>query len=43
MNFTFDVAALVSTFPIIGMGMAGVFSVIILIWLSIVALTKIGK
>ena len=38
-----NVSGLVSTFPIMLSGMGGVFAVIILIWLSIVALTKISK
>ena len=38
-----DFPALVSTFPIMLSGMGGVFAVIILIWISIAALTKFGK
>lgn len=39
----FDVQGLVSTFPIMVKGMAGVFSVIIAIWISIVLMIKIFK
>ncbi|WMJ85006.1 OadG-related small transporter subunit [Oscillospiraceae bacterium LTW-04] len=38
-----NVQALIDVLPLAGQGMAGVFLVIVLIWLSIVALTKFFK
>ena len=39
----FDWQAVISTLPIIAKGMAGVFGVIIVIWISIVVMLKAFK
>ena len=39
----FDFQAIVHTLPIIAKGMAGVFGVIIIIWISIVIMLKAFK
>lgn len=39
----FDFQAIVSTLPIIAKGMAGVFGVIIVIWISIAIMLKAFK
>ncbi len=41
--FGLNIPALISTFPIMLQGMGGVFAVIIMVWISIVLLTKICK
>lgn len=38
-----NISALISTLPLIITGIGGVFAVIILVWLSIAALTKFCK
>jgi|GEM_PF-1286000 len=42
-NFSFNVPALISTFPIVAQGMGGVFAVIIMVWIAIVLLTRFCK
>ena len=41
--FGLNVPALISTLPIMLQGMGGVFAVIIMVWISIVLLTKLCK